>query len=56
MVYYRLAGRGAPDCVREILKLMIAASNDSEAERRVLKRLKKVSAVSLEDICGKKIK
>lgn len=55
-VYYRLAGRGAPKCIREILKLVIAASKDTEAERRILKRLKKVSAVSLEDICGRKIK
>jgi DNA-binding transcriptional ArsR family regulator len=50
-VYYSLAGNDAPKSVRELIKWVIAFFMDSEEMRRDLKKLKKVTSVSPEDLC-----
>ncbi len=54
-VYYSLSGKDASKSVREILKWIIASSQGSEAARRDIKRLKKIAAVSPEEICERKV-
>ncbi len=50
-VYYRLAGNDASKNVRELLRWVIASSVDTEEARRDLKKLKKITAISPEDLC-----
>lgn len=50
-VYYSLPGNDAPKSVRELLKWVLASSMESDEFRRDLKKLRKITAVSPEDLC-----
>jgi len=50
-VYYSLAGNGAPESVRELLKWVISFSMDSEEAMRDQKKLKKITSVPAEELC-----
>lgn len=50
-VFYSLAGADAPKSVRQLLDWVIASATDSEAARRDLKRLEKITSIPPEDLC-----